>query len=108
MLFAYVNGPQAVKQLGPQLRGHEGAIARALLDLDHLQSIVALVGTTDDSIRLRAQMNLMPGHHNVAYGLIRTAPLTRRSLEHVPKGAAAVVLVGMNPPADRGSGSALI
>jgi hypothetical protein len=76
------------------------------LDLDHLESIVAMVGTTDDSIRLRAQMNLMPGHHNIAYGLIRTAPLTRRSLAHVPKGTAAVVLVGMNPPAAVGGGGA--
>jgi hypothetical protein len=39
----------------------------------------------------------MPGHHNLPYNLIRTAPFTRRSLASVPSGAAAVVLLGLNP-----------
>ena len=39
----------------------------------------------------------------MAYGMIRTAPLTKRSLAHVPAGAAAVAVVGLNP-ADQAGG----
>ena len=63
--------------------------------------MVAL-GTTDNAIQLRAEVNLMPGHRNMAYALIRTAPISRRSLGLVPKGAAGVVVIGLNPPAAAG------
>ncbi|MBI3839958.1 MAG: hypothetical protein HY288_18710 [Planctomycetia bacterium] len=98
LLFAFVDGPQIVKRFGPQLRGQGAAIARTLLDLDHFESLVVALGTTDDGIRLQAQMNMAPGHHNMLYSLIRTAPITRRSLAEVPQGSAAVILIGLNPP----------
>jgi hypothetical protein len=97
LVFAYVDGPQIVKRFGPQLRGQQMAMARTLLDLDHFESLVVALGTTDDGIRLKAQMNMAPGHHNMLYSLIRTAPITRRSLGEVPQGSAAVVLIGLNP-----------
>ena len=62
------------------------------------------LSTTDNAIQLRAEMNLMPGHHNMLYALVRTAPITRRSLAQVPKGAVGVVVVGLNPPGRGGSG----
>jgi hypothetical protein len=68
-----------------------------LLDLDHLESLTFAAGVTDDSVQLVARVNLTPGHHNLPYNLIRTAPFTRRSLASVPRGAAAVVLLGLNP-----------
>jgi hypothetical protein len=98
LLFAFVDGPQIVKRFGPELRGQQAAMARTLLDLDHFESLVVALGTTDDGIRLKAQMNMAPGHHNMLYSLIRTAPITRRSLSEVPQGSAAVVLIGLNPP----------
>jgi hypothetical protein len=52
---------------------------------------------TDSSVQVVARMNLLPGHHNVAYNLIRTAPFDGRSLKAVPRGTAGVVLVGLNP-----------
>ena len=79
------------------LHGQQAAIVRTLADLEHLESLVVAVNTTDSAIQMRAQLNLMSGHHNMLYALIRTAPVTRRSLERVPQGAAGVLVVGLNP-----------
>ncbi|MGD9720480.1 MAG: hypothetical protein AB7O59_22030 [Pirellulales bacterium] len=98
-VFAYVDGPQVVKRFGSLVRGQEGAMIRTLLDLEHFESAAVALGTTDKAIQLRAEVNLMPGHRNMAYALIRTAPISKRSLRMVPKGAAGVILIGLNPPA---------
>jgi hypothetical protein len=97
-IFAFVDGQQLVKRFGPLMRGQEGAIIRGLLDLDHFESAAVALGTTDRAIQLRAEMNLMPGHKNMAYALVRTAPITKRSLGLVPQGAAGVIVIGLNPP----------
>ena len=52
---------------------------RGLLDLEHFESAAVALSTTDNAIQLRAEMNLMPGHKNMLYALVRTAPITRRS-----------------------------
>ncbi len=98
LLFAYVDGPRAVERFGSQLQGRDMAMVRALLDLEHFESLVVKLTTTEQGISLTAQMNLMPGHKNMIYALIRTAPMTKRSLDRVPGGAAAVLTVGLNPP----------
>jgi hypothetical protein len=97
LLFAYVDGREMARRLRPLMKGQEAAIAATVLDLDHLESLALTAGVTDDSVKVVARMNLMPGHHNLAYNLIRTAPFSRRSLGSVPRGAAAVVLLGLNP-----------
>jgi hypothetical protein len=97
LFFAYVDGPQIVKRFGSELRGPQAEMIRGLLDLDHFESLVVALTTTEDGIRLRAEMNLMPGHHNMLYALIRTAPVTKRSLSLVPQSAAGVLVVGLNP-----------
>jgi hypothetical protein len=99
-IFAFADGQQFVKRFGSQLRGQEGAMIRTLLDLEHFESAAVALGTTDTAIQLRAEVNLMPGHRNMAYALIRTAPISKRSLGMVPHGAAGVVLIGLNPPAE--------
>jgi hypothetical protein len=102
LLFVNVDGPRLVRQFGPLIRGHEARIANSVLDLEHLDSIVAMLGTYDEGVFVRTQINLKPGHHNLAYAMVRTAPLARRSLAAVPQGAAAVAMLGLNPPsADR-------
>jgi hypothetical protein len=98
LLFSYVNGRQLMRQFGPMLHGQEARIANTVLDLEHFDSIVAMLGTDDDGVSLRTQINLKPGHHNLAYAVVRTAPLTRRSLAAVPPGVAAVAMIGLNPP----------
>ncbi len=97
LLFAYVDGRETAHRLRSFMKGQEAAIASTLLDLEHLESLTLSAGVTDDSVQIIARMNLVPGHHNVAYNLIRTAPFTGRSLNSVPSGTAAVVLVGLNP-----------
>jgi len=96
LLFAYVSGPRMMTKLSSHLRGHEALAARALFDLDHVAGLSARVGTNERGVQAYVKLDLMEGHHNLAYGLIRTAPCTQRLLDHVPSGAAAVVLLGLN------------
>ena len=98
LLFAYIDGPAALERFGSQLKGQQGRMIRTLLDLEHLESVVVTLTTTEEGISLTAQMNMMPGLKNMLYALIRTAPMTKRSLELVPQGAAGVLVVGLNPP----------
>jgi hypothetical protein len=97
LVFAYVDGHELARRLRPMMKGGDAAMVSTLLDLDHLESLTFAAGVTDDSLQLVARVNFMPGHHNLPYNLIRTAPVTRRSLASVPSGAAAVVLLGLNP-----------
>jgi hypothetical protein len=99
LAFLYVNGRRAVEVAGPHLRGQEAMMARMFLDLEHLESVSASLGTSDKGVHAQAKMVLAEGHRNLAYGMVRTAPLTRRSLAHVPAGAAAVAVLGLNPAA---------
>jgi hypothetical protein len=104
VLFAYADGQRMMERFGSQLSGKEGAIARAVLDLEHWESFTAAIGTTQKGVQVEARLNLAPGHRNLAYGLIQTAPLSKRSLDYVPQETAAVVLLGLNPPADPAGG----
>jgi hypothetical protein len=80
------------------VRGQEARIASGLLDLDHLRFVSVFAGTTQEGFRIEARVDLKEGHRNLVYGLIRTAPCGRESLQYVPGGAAAVALLGLNPP----------
>jgi hypothetical protein len=99
LAFLYVNGRRALEIAGPHMRGQEAMMARMFLDLEHLESVSATLGTTDKGIHAKATVVLAEGHRNLAYGIVRTAPVTRRSLAHVPAGAAAVAVLGLNPAA---------
>jgi hypothetical protein len=98
LVFAYVNARRAVEIAAPHLRNQEAMIARTVLDLDHLESISASFGVTDRGVEAQVQVVLAEGHRNLAYNVIRTAPLSQRSLAHVPAGSAAVAVLGLNPP----------
>lgn len=97
LAFAYVAGDQ----IAPLMIAHgaftEAMIARSVVDLDKLESLTATVKTTSDGIEVQAKAVMGEGHRNLAYALIRTAPATRRTLAHVPSGAAAVGILGLNP-----------
>jgi hypothetical protein len=97
LLFAYVDGHETARRLRSAMKGHDAAMIASLLDLEHLESLTLAAGVTDDGVEIVGRMNLKPGHHNVAYNLIRTAPFTGRSLNSVPNGTAGVVLIGLNP-----------
>ncbi len=97
LLFAYVDGHETARRLRSFIKGNEANMVAGLLDLEHLESLTLSVGVTDTSVQVIARVNLLPGHHNVAYNLIRTAPFDGRSLKAVPRGTAGVVLLGLNP-----------
>ncbi len=99
MFFAYASGVQVVRQFGSKLPPREAAMAKALLDLEHLESLSLSVGSTERGLKAELNLDLAEGHRNQIYGLIQTAPLSKRSLQYVPSGVGAVVLVGLNPPA---------
>jgi hypothetical protein len=80
-------------------------MAQMMLDLAHLESASAVVGTSDQGIQAHAKVVMSAGHRNLAYGLVRTAPASKRSLAHVPAGAAAVAVVGLNPVGAAGQAS---
>lgn len=103
LLFAYVNGPRVNQIARQMIRGQEAMMAQALLDLDHIQAVSVAARTSNEGLEFKARLDLMQGHRNLVYGMIRTAPFSRRSLENVPAGAAAVVLIGLNPPTSPGS-----
>lgn len=97
LAFAYLAGDQ----IGPLMIAHgaftEAMIARSVVDLDKLESLTAVAKTTQDGIEVQAKVVMGEGHRNLAYALIRTAPATRRTLAHVPSGAAAIAILGLNP-----------
>jgi hypothetical protein len=97
LAFVFVDGQRAVERFAPQLKGSDGAMVKALLDLEHLESFTVALTTNDRGLQLRARLSLAEGHHNMIYALVRTAPATRRSLTHVPANAAGVLLIGLNP-----------
>jgi hypothetical protein len=109
LVFAYVNGRRALEIARPHMRGQEAMVAQMLLDLEHLESASAVVSTSDSGVYAHAKVVMTEGHRNLAYGLVRTAPVTKRSLSRVPAGAAAVAVLGLNPaskPAEAGATAA--
>lgn len=99
VVFAYVAGQSVLDAFQKHARGRESMIARTALDLDHLDNLSASLRTTDSNVELDVRLNLKDGHQNILYGLVRTAPMTRQSLERVPAGSAAVAVLGLNPAA---------
>lgn len=98
LLFAYVNGQRVIERIYESSRPRDDLqFARVLLDLEHLESLTASVGTTEDSVRAELRLDLAEGHRSLPYALIRTAPLSQRSLECVPAGIAGLALIGLNP-----------
>jgi hypothetical protein len=98
LLFAYVNGQKVIERVyqSPRLQD-DLRFTRVLLDLEHLKSLTASVGTTDTGVHAEIRLDLAEGHRSLPYALVHTAPLSRRSLECVPAGIAGLALVGLNP-----------
>jgi hypothetical protein len=96
-LFAWFSGPRVVEQLREKLQGEEAQIASAVLDLEHLDSLSVAVGPTEHGLKAQVKLNLQEGHRNLAYALVRTAPLSGRAQKYVPSGIAGLALVGLNP-----------
>ena len=108
LLFAFVDAKgslaawQKIAQHEPDAAEALG-IAYGLLDIAHMQSLALSLGSSPEGLFGEFRMTLDEGHANFVYNLIRTPPMTGRSLKGVPAGAAAVLGLGINPaskPAD--------
>ncbi len=97
LIFAFVDGANLVEQLGPTMKG-EAAVARAVLDLDHLRYATAMVTATTTGAKAEIRVNLKEDHNSLAYGLIRTVPFHRDVFAKIPAGVALVAAAGINPP----------
>jgi hypothetical protein len=102
LLFAFVDAKQGLLA-AQKIAQHEPdaqevlGIAYGMLDLAHMQSLALSLGSSPEGLFGDFRMTLDEGHANFIYNLIRTPPMTGRSLKGVPAGAAAVVGLGINP-----------
>ncbi|MEE8170018.1 MAG: hypothetical protein V3T70_05670 [Phycisphaerae bacterium] len=97
-LFGFVDAQRALAIAKPFVEDDDDfQIAHALMDLDNLVGAAFAVGAIDGGLGLDASVLLNEGHHNVAYNLIRTPAMSRRSLACVPGNAAFVLGFGLNP-----------
>jgi hypothetical protein len=74
------------------------AQARAILDLDSLRWVTGRIGANGDGAFIELAARLDEGHHNLAYNLARTPPISAATLKSVPKGAAAFVAGALSEP----------
>ncbi len=95
-VFAYVNPNRALKQLG-RVGGRELAVARVLLDMDHMRHVTASLSASEHGLHFKTNLALDDKHNNLAYGMLRTVPLSKKALSSVPAGSAAVLGMGLNP-----------
>ncbi len=63
-------------------------VLAAALDVESLRAFVARVALGDDGLALEADLYLEKGHRNLAFNLLRGAPLDPVLLERIPEGAA--------------------
>lgn len=102
LLFAYVDAKGAVQTLykaaqhDPDMMQEMG-VPLALLDAPHMQSLALSLGSSREGLFGEFHMLLDEGHSNFVYNLIRTPPMTGKSLRGVPAGSAVVLAVGINP-----------
>ena len=95
-VFAFVSPQKAVVKFERFMRD-EMAIARMVLDLDHMEHITAALMANGEGLRSRVHVKYAEDHNSFGYGLIRTVPLSKKALKHVPSGVAGVVGMGLNP-----------
>lgn len=106
LLYACVNAaplrPLMSAALGQLASGDPGAAAAAAaLDVESLEALVLRAGADPDGLSMDVVLRLSEGHRNLAFNLLRAAPLDRASLETVPAGAAGFVSWSTNPRGPR-------
>ena len=96
LAFAFVDGPRVLAKAAPHMHD-ELAVARAALDLDHLDHVLLSIGATDNGLAADASVSFQDGHQSLAYGLIRTPQVDEEAFRRIPSGMAVVGVMGMNP-----------
>lgn len=96
-VFAYASPKLLLEKFGDEIRDQEFAIARMVMDFDHMNHVIATLSDTDQGLQLKVNVDFAEDHNSFGYGLIRTVPLSRKALSHIPTDSVAVVGMGLNP-----------
>lgn len=110
-LFAFADVQQVIKHARAKMADdahamREFAQAEILFDLKNLRSAYFSFGIHQRTLSLELAVRMAEGHNNLIYNLIRTPPMSRRSLAFVPADAAAIFGLGLNPATAPRSASA--
>ncbi|MCH8852245.1 MAG: hypothetical protein IID41_06280, partial [Planctomycetes bacterium] len=99
MLFFCANAKKIIPLLS-KMHGarNDMAQARAILDLDSLRWVTGRAGVNGDGVFIELAARMDAGHHNLAYNLARTPPISPETFASVPKGAAAFVAGALSEP----------
>lgn len=95
-VFAFAN-PAKVFQTLAASGQQELAIAKMMLDVDHMNFVSVAIQSTDVGAQARVDIDYQENHQSLAYGLVRTAPLSNKALNHLPAESVAVLGMGVNP-----------
>ncbi|MCH8054286.1 MAG: hypothetical protein IH895_09510, partial [Planctomycetes bacterium] len=99
LLFFCINAKKIVPLLSTTFgMGDDLAQARAILDLDSLRWVTGRAGVNGDGVFFELAVRMDAGHHNLAYNLARTPPISPETFASVPKGAAAFVAGALSEP----------
>lgn len=96
-VFAYLSPEIALSKFGNQIRDPEFQIARMIMDLDHMDHVIATLTDTSEGLQLKVNVEFDENHNSLGYGLVRTAPLSRKALSQIPADSVAVAGMGLNP-----------
>lgn len=97
-LFACVQGAALRPLIAAQLAnvGTAGPLAAAALDVEHFEGAAVRLALSEQGLGLDGELFFANDHRSLAFNLLRTAPLDPRTLELVPRGAAAFLATALN------------
>ncbi len=99
LVFFCANARKIIPLLNKTLgMGDDFARARAILDLDSLRWVTGRAGVNGDGVFIELAVRMDAGHHNLAYNLARTPPISSETFASVPKGAAVFVAGALSEP----------
>lgn len=94
--FAFIGGDTLRKIVLEQAGREEAMIANAMFDLPNLQYVSAALNTANEKLTIDARAQMSAGHNSLAYGLIRTSPISGESYHKLPSSSAAFAMFGLN------------
>lgn len=74
----------------------EAATAFELFDIESLESLSGCIAVEDNGLELDVSLQLVEGHKNLAFNLLRLPSVREKTLEMVPEGAAFFLSAALN------------
>ena len=94
--FAFIGGQTLREIVLEQAGRQEAMMANAMFDLPNLLYVSAAVSTANEKLTVDARAQMAEGHNSLAYGLIRTSPISGESYQELPSSLAACAMFGLN------------